>query len=104
MSLIRTLERYVPVSLEVGALGLCTLAVASLSGCGGGGAAVALDDRTYRIEGPGLPSLSDGPNRRLAENACPHGYRVLDSSARRNSPDGIRDEIGMFLTWTIRCV
>ena len=63
-----------------------------------------LGDRTYRIEGPGLPAQSTVPNRRVAERVCPKGYRVIDEAVHRNSPDGIRDEPGMFVNWTIRCI
>jgi hypothetical protein len=79
------------------------VALVVLSACGDV-AAIRVADRTYRIEGPGLASASSAPNRRLAERVCPHGYRVLDQRVRRNSPDGIRDEVGMFTTWTVRCL
>ena len=75
------------------ALAACTTATAS-----------RVDDRTFRIEGPGLPSGSDVPNRRLAERLCPKGYRLLDSIERRNTPDGYREEPGVFTNWTIRCI
>ena len=61
-------------------------------------------DRTFRIEGPGLPVESTAPNRRVAERMCPGGYRVLDEITRRNTPDGNRDEPGMFTNWMIRCL
>lgn len=82
----------------------CAVALGLLSGCGGDLAAVQVADRTYRIEGPGLPSTSTAPNKKLAQRVCPLGYRVLDQTVRRNSPDGIREEVGMFTTWTIRCI
>ncbi len=64
-----------------------------------------LDNRTFRIEGPGVPGGSDAPNRRMAARLCPNGYRVLDSIERRNTPDGYRDDIGsVFTNWTIRCI
>jgi hypothetical protein len=63
-----------------------------------------IDDRTFRIEGPAIPGGSDAPNRRVATRLCPNGYRVLDSIDRRNSPDGYRDELGVFTVWTIRCI
>jgi hypothetical protein len=75
------------------ALAACTQATAS-----------RLDDRTFRVEGPGIPGGSDAPNRRLATRLCPNGYRVLDSIERRNTPDNYRDEPGVFTIWTIRCV
>lgn len=85
------------------AMPACAAALGMLSGCSNQ-AAVEVADRTYRIEGPGMPSASAAPNRRLAERVCPLGYRVLDQVVRRNSPDGIREEVGMFTTWTIRCI
>jgi hypothetical protein len=66
--------------------------------------ATRIDVRTFQIEGPGLPAESTAPNRRVAARLCPQGYRVLDQLVRRNTPDGIRDEPGMFTNWTIRCL
>ncbi len=63
-----------------------------------------VDERTFRIEGPALPSGSDAPNRRLASQLCPKGYRVIDQVQRRNTPDGFRQETGVFTNWTIRCI
>jgi hypothetical protein len=64
-----------------------------------------IDYRTYRIESGGIPGGSDAPNRRLAEQVCPNGYRVMDESAHQNTPDRARDEIGStFTTWTVRCL
>jgi hypothetical protein len=84
--------RLIPVLVGL-ALAGCTEATAS-----------RLGDRTYRIEGPGLPAESTAPNRRVAERLCPKGYRVIDEAVHRNSPDGHRDEPGMFVNWTIRCI
>jgi len=64
-----------------------------------------LDYRTYEINSGGIPGGSDAPNRRLAEQVCPGGYRVLDENVHRNTPDRARDEIGsVFTSWTIRCL
>jgi hypothetical protein len=63
-----------------------------------------VDDKTFRIEGPGIPGGSDAPNRRVAARLCPKGYRVLDSIDRRNTPDGYADKPGVFTNWTIRCI
>jgi hypothetical protein len=64
-----------------------------------------IDYRTYKIESGGIPGGSDAPNRRLAEQACPNGYRVVDESSHQNTPDRARDEIGStFTTWTVRCL
>jgi hypothetical protein len=75
------------------ALAVCTQATAS-----------RIDDRTFRIEGPGIPGGSDAADRRMAARLCPNGYRVLDSIDRRNTPDNYRDESGVFTIWTIRCI
>jgi hypothetical protein len=63
-----------------------------------------IDERTFAIEGPALPSSSDAPNRRLASRACPNGYRVLDQTEHRNTPDRAREQPGVFTNWTIRCL
>jgi hypothetical protein len=63
-----------------------------------------LDYRTYRIESGGIPGGSDAPNRRLAEQVCPNGYRVMDESRHQNTPDRARDEPGVFTSWTVRCL
>ena len=50
--------------------------------------------RTYRIESGGVPGGSDAPNRRIAAQVCPNGYRVMDETSHQNTPDRARDEIG----------
>ena len=82
---------------------LTLLAMLALAGCTQADAS-RLDARTWRIEGPGLPSQSSAPNQRLAQRVCPDGYRVLDETVHRNTPDGNRDEPGLFTNWTIRCL
>jgi hypothetical protein len=84
----------------------CLLPVLSMLALAGCTEAVGrrIGDRTFRIEGPGLPAESSAPNRHVAERLCPKGYRVVDEAIHRNSPDGIRDEPGMFVNWTIRCI
>jgi hypothetical protein len=81
------------VLIALFALGACSQATAT-----------RVDDRTFHIEGPGTPGGSDAPNRHLADQLCPKGYRVVDSIERRNTPDGYRDEPGVFTNWTIRCI
>ena len=83
--------------------GFLLLAILALAGCAQA-AASRIDDRTFKIEGPGLPSGSDAPNRRVAARLCPNGYRVLDSIERRNTPDGFALEEGVYTNWTIRCL
>lgn len=63
-----------------------------------------VDDRTFSIEGPGIPGGSTVPNERMARRICPKGYRVLDQEVRRNTPDGYSEEPGVFTNWTIRCI
>lgn len=63
-----------------------------------------LDYRTYQIQSDAIPGGSDAPNRRVAEQVCPGGYRVLDQTASNNTPDRARDDSGVFTTWTIRCL
>jgi hypothetical protein len=80
------------------------LALAGLASCGAmQSQATKIDDRTYRIEGPGVPGGAEAPNRRTAERVCPGGYRVLDST---RSKEGCTDGcVGATSTnWVIRCL
>jgi hypothetical protein len=63
-----------------------------------------IDYRTYVIGSGAIPGGSDAPNRRLAEQVCPGGYRVLDQRIHNESPDRARDEPGVTTDWTIRCL
>jgi hypothetical protein len=63
-----------------------------------------VDERTFKIEGPGLGIVSDAPNRRLATRLCPKGYRVLDSASHRGGPDRATDNADIMTIWTIRCI
>jgi hypothetical protein len=63
-----------------------------------------IDSRTFAIESPGIPGGSEAPNRRLAERACPSGYRVMDKTVHQGTPDRAREEPGIFTNWTIRCL
>jgi hypothetical protein len=63
-----------------------------------------IDYRTYEISSGGIPGGSDAPNRRLAAQVCPEGYRVITSISHNNTPDRYREEPGIFTTWTIRCL
>jgi hypothetical protein len=84
---------------------ICALAFLTLAACTQQGTAIRIDERTFHITGPGMPGGSDAPNRRIAERLCPKGYRVLDSIERKNSPDGLQDQIGRtFTDWTVRCL
>jgi hypothetical protein len=65
-----------------------------------------IDSRTFLIQDDGVPGGSTGPDRRMAEQVCPNGYRVLDQTVHRNGPDLYRTEPGGFIytTWTVRCL
>jgi len=81
---------FVPATVVMAAILLAACAKSTAS---------RLDERTFRIEGPEVPGGSDVPNRRLADQICPHGYRVLDSAQSKfdyQSPPST--------TWTIRCL
>ena len=58
-----------------------------------------VDYRTFRIEGPEVPGGSDAPNRRLAEQLCPRGFRVLEQTRGKSQPDA-----QISTNWTIRCL
>ena len=48
------------------------LALAGLASCGAmQSQATKIDDRTYRIEGPGVPGGAEAPNRRLGRARLP---------------------------------
>lgn len=76
------------------------LAPAGLASCAAPqSSATKVDDRTFKIEGPGVPGGVEAPNRRLASRLCPGGYRVIDSLRFKRDPDE-----GTFTNWTIRCL
>ncbi len=79
------------------------VAACAIAGCTQA-AVTSLGNRTFHIEGPGIPGGSTVPNQRVAERVCPGGYRVLHQTVRDNTPDGYSDEPGVFTNWTIRCI
>jgi hypothetical protein len=81
----------------------CLVAVLAIAGCTQANV-TELGNRTFHIEGPGIPGGSTVPNQRLAARVCPNGYRVLDRIVRNNTPDGYSQEPGVFTNWTIRCI
>lgn len=84
---------------------LATLLLApnALVSCTSQSFATRIDDRTFRIEGPGVPGGAEAPNRRMAERVCPGGYRVLDSTRHKESgPEG--GDSAVFTNWVIRCL
>jgi len=63
-----------------------------------------IDERTFRIEGPGVPGGAEGPNRREAARLCPKGYRVIEQEEHRGGPNLYTSEHGVYTNWTIRCL
>lgn len=82
---------------------LATLAMLLLAACTEASVS-RIDARTFVIESGGIPGGSEGPNRRLAQRVCPGGYRVVDQTVHRNTPDRAAEEPGVFTNWTIRCL
>ncbi len=83
---------------------LLLLTLLCLAACTGA-TLTKLDYRTYQIESDPVPGGSAQPNRRVAEQVCPGGYRVLDQTLHNGSPDRARDEpLGVTTDWTIRCL
>jgi hypothetical protein len=82
---------------------LLVITILGLTGCTGA-SLTKLDYRTYQLQTDAIAGGSDAPNRRLAEQVCPGGYRVLTQRASNNTPDRARDMPGVFTTWTIRCL
>jgi hypothetical protein len=82
---------------------LVTLALLLLASCTEASVS-RVDSRTFVIESGGIPGGSEAPNRRLAERVCPGGYRVVDQTVHRNTPDRASEEPGVFTNWTIRCL
>ena len=82
---------------------LLLLALLGLAACTQAQAS-RVDERTFRIEGPGVPGGADEPNRRAATRVCPKGYRVIDQETHRNGPNPYVTEPGVYTNWTIRCL
>jgi hypothetical protein len=83
---------------------LLIAAAVALAGCTEATAS-NLGNRTYLIQGPGVPGGSTEPDERVASRLCPDGYRVLNSTWRKDTPDGYSFEPnGIYTNWTIRCL
>jgi hypothetical protein len=88
--------RRLPIALLLVSAGLAACAAMQSS-------ATKIDDRTYRIEGPGVPGGAEAPNRRMASRICPGGYRVLDSTrSKEGCTNGCNAAIST--NWVIRCL
>ena len=62
-----------------------------------------VDSRTYTIESAGYPAART-PRTGGWPSGSAGGYRVVDQTVHRNTPDRARDEPGVFTNWTIRCL
>ena len=63
-----------------------------------------IGERTFRIESPPIPGGADGPNRRLATQLCPGGYRLLNSQANKGGVDRAIEEQNITTTWVVKCL
>jgi len=64
-----------------------------------------IGERTFRIESPPIAGGAEGPNRRLAIQLCPGGYRLLNEEAHKGGPD--RADFREFNTttvWVVKCL
>jgi hypothetical protein len=84
-------------SLVLAQVGLVSCAPQSSS-------ASKIDDRTFKIEGPGVPGGAEAPNRRTAERVCPGGYRVLDRQRFKDSNGEFGGDSAVYTNWVIRCL
>lgn len=63
-----------------------------------------LGDRTFRIEGPEVETISNAPLQRQANQLCPNGYRLLNSESHKGGVDRVTSDFETITVWTIRCV
>lgn len=63
-----------------------------------------IGDRTYRIVSPEVPGGAEGPNRRLADQLCPNGYRKIDEQNHKGGPDRATYSQDITTIWTIKCI
>ena len=62
-------------------------------------------ERTYRIESPPIPGGADGPNRRLAMQLCPNGFRKLSADSHKGGPDRADwYEQNTTTVWVVKCI
>lgn len=80
------------------------LVVLALTACSESSAS-RVGDGVFRIDSPSIVGGAEGPNRRLANQLCPNGYRVLHSESHKGGPDrAIADDFGTTTIWTIKCI
>jgi hypothetical protein len=83
---------------------LVLLLAVALAACGEQSSATRINERTWRIVSPEIPGGAEGPNRRLAAQLCPGGYRKLKEDAHKGGQDRATDEQNITTIWTIKCL
>jgi hypothetical protein len=84
---------------------LIVLLAVTLAACAEQSSATRLNERTWRIVSPEIPGGAEAPNRRLAQQLCPGGYRKLDENAHKGGPDRVElDQQNITTIWTIKCL
>jgi hypothetical protein len=64
-----------------------------------------IGERTFRIESPPIAGGAEGPNRRLAQQLCPTGYRVLNKEAHKGGIDRAdAQEFNTTTIWVVKCL
>jgi hypothetical protein len=83
---------------------ILVLVSTGLISCTARSSATKVDDRTFKIEGPGVPGGANAPNRLMAERACPGGYRVLNRQNFKADSQGLGGDSSVYTNWVIRCL
>jgi hypothetical protein len=64
-----------------------------------------IGERTFRIVSPPIAGGAEGPNRRLAQQLCPTGYRLLNEEAHKGGTDRLDfQEYNTTTVWVVRCL
>ena len=82
------------------------IAAVVLVGCGQTQADFTrIGERTFRIESPPIAGGAEGPNRRMAQQLCPNGYRVLNQDAHKGGIDRAdAQEYNITTIWVVKCL
>ena len=87
---------------------LLPIAVIALAGCAQNQSDFTrIGERTFRIESPPIPGGATGPNRRLAEQLCPTGFRVLNAQSMKGGIDRAQsfpDDLNTTTVWVVKCI
>jgi len=82
------------------------VAAVALIGCNANQADFTrIGERTFRIESPPIAGGAEGPNRRLAVQLCPNGYRLLNQDEHKGGPDRADwYEHNTTTVWVVKCI